>query len=474
MTPFEEFQREEYGKIAEAHFKTIESISAFFRYYLILMALPLTLVGAFVTVAARATVQAGVLEQLMRSAKSSVGLVFIVIGVLGFFIMLYVVHLRFDALLYARTVNAIRKFFYDKADEGFLQKARMRTLPQTAFAPPYYEKAIFTPVVIVFAIFNTLYLYLGWIFVVDRGAAFLPGEAVFNPPIDLLLVSAVFFATHIVAYRRDADNRETQYLRRSSIGIDIDGVLNRHRQHFAAVLKAKGGPDINPDTIVFLPVRDDPSLGVTRAQEIEVFNSPEYWTDMIPDPEAGYYVRALRDMGLEIHLVTNRPWPDLRRVDKDDRPKVNRSWSSTTQKIISRCSEIERLWLTFICMSLRSKPAIEVLTKDWLRRHDIPFDSLTIERSVSTDGVHHSLSTKSRVQIAQKHALKFFVEDDWESAYRLAFICDVVFLIRHPYNEAMPTREDLFRKGRLTEPLPGNVVVVDGWSKIHRAIKQLM
>ena len=76
--------------------------------------------------------------------------------------------------------------------------------------------------------------------------------------------------------------------------------------------------------------------------------------------------------------------------------------------------------------------------------------------------------------MAQKNALKFFVEDDWESAFRLAFICDVVFLIRHPYNEAMLTRKDLFGKGPFSEKLPGNVVVVDNWAEIHRAIKQLM
>jgi hypothetical protein len=74
--------------------------------------------------------------------------------------------------------------------------------------------------------------------------------------------------------------------------------------------------------------------------------------------------------------------------------------------------------------------------------------------------VHHSLSTTGRVQVAQNHALKFFVEDDWESAYRLAFICDIVFLIRHPYNDAMRTRNDLFGKRPFTEKMPGNVMLL--------------
>jgi len=472
MTPFQEFQMEEYGKIAEAHFKTIESISAFFRYYLILMAVPLSLVGAFVAVASRAPMTDG-LERLFSGAKSSVGIVFAAIGIIGFFLMSYVASLRFDALLYARTVNAIRKFFYDGGDEGFMLKARMRTLPQNAFEPPYFED-FFLPVVLVFAFFNSVYLYLGWIFVADRGSAFLPGDAVLRPPLAAVAVCGTFFIVHLIAYGRDAKRRESAYLQRGSIGVDIDGVLNRHRQHFASTLSRNGGPTIDPDAIVFLPVRDTPSLGVTRQQEVNVFNSPEYWLDMIADPEASHYVRALKEMGLKIHLVSNRPWPDLRRLHHTERARLKQKWNSEAQRLVSGWSPFANLWATLVYISLASRPVIELFTKAWLKEHEIPFDSLTIERSLSADGVHHSTDTKSRVQVARKHSLKFFVEDDWDSAFRLAFVCDVVFLIRHPYNEAIATRKDLFGKGSFTEALPTNVIVVDGWADIHRAIRRLM
>ena len=43
--PFEKFLLEEYSNIAQAHFKSIETISTFFRYYLLIMSIPLSAVA---------------------------------------------------------------------------------------------------------------------------------------------------------------------------------------------------------------------------------------------------------------------------------------------------------------------------------------------------------------------------------------------------------------------------------------------
>jgi uncharacterized HAD superfamily protein len=268
--------------------------------------------------------------------------------------------------------------------------------------------------------------------------------------------------------------RETQYLQRGSIGIDIDGVLNRHRHHFAAILSEIGGPRIDPDAIVTLPVSDTAALGVTREHETAVFNSTKYWVDMPPANEASKYVSALRNLGLGIHIVSNRPWPLLPGKDKKIDQRLNCRWLSTAQEILSKRRWFENFSSTFPYISFRTRPAIELITRDWLRRQRIPFDSLTIERGIGKAGVHQPRATANRVQLSHKHSLKFFVEDDWEAAYRLAYICDVVFLIKHPYNEEIARTKDLFGKSYFTEDLPGNVIKVDGWRDVYHAIKRLL
>jgi len=41
---------------------------------------------------------------------------------------------------------------------------------------------------------------------------------------------------------------------------------------------------------------------------------------------------------------------------------------------------------------------------------------------------------RNRFYVARKKGIRFFVEDDLEKAIKLAYICDVVFLLDHPYN----------------------------------------
>jgi hypothetical protein len=50
---FSDFQKSEYDHIAEAHFKAIEAITFFFRYYLLVMSLPATLFAVLFAFAGR-------------------------------------------------------------------------------------------------------------------------------------------------------------------------------------------------------------------------------------------------------------------------------------------------------------------------------------------------------------------------------------------------------------------------------------
>jgi uncharacterized HAD superfamily protein len=62
--------------------------------------------------------------------------------------------------------------------------------------------------------------------------------------------------------------------------------------------------------------------------------------------------------------------------------------------------------------------------------------------------------------MARYYNLRFFVEDDLEKAVKMAYICDVVFLVDHPYNQQVA-------------PLPKNIQRVTTWDEIYNEVKKL-
>lgn len=157
QSEFAEFQKSEYEHIAEAHFKSIEAISYFFRYYLLVMSLPITVLAALFGIASRDT-------NFDRTAVSLIGLAspfLFAVGIVGFCMMVYIVNMKMDAVLYSRVVNSIRKFFYVRHDADYTNKFRMRLLPQTTSEPTYRDIA-FWFVILAFAILDVLYLGVGF------------------------------------------------------------------------------------------------------------------------------------------------------------------------------------------------------------------------------------------------------------------------------------------------------------------------
>ena len=69
--------------------------------------------------------------------------------------------------------------------------------------------------------------------------------------------------------------------------------------------------------------------------------------------------------------------------------------------------------------------------------------------------------------MARQRKYRFFVEDDWEKAAKLAYICDVVVLIDQPYNRP---NVGLGRDGR---DHPSNVVRAQSWDELYRVIRRL-
>lgn len=432
----EDFLLAEYNNIAAAYFNTVTTIAAFFRNYLVVVGLPIPILGF-------------VLTQLTKSdATFSLppGLAFMVlvfgaaIGCLGLGLMLYVVNLRLDALLYARTVNGIRKYFYDKSPEEYHSELQMRVLPRSVTQPRYWEWRYFGPVIVVFAILNTLYPFtaITWFVIPHCGQSF------FNAWYYTIVIPACFFLFHLVSYWYLVHRRETAYLRKFIIGADIDGVLNTHRDTFCTMLfTLLHKQNIFAHQITKIPVHDCPGLGVTEADEHAIFNHPSYWRALQPTDRVAEVIKKLRNVfGFQIILFTHRPWPEPKTFPRGREEEYREIW----------CREFLSFWGSSI-----GPGVIRTLTDQWLMQHGIVYDKLVVEKG-NVHTADPSVRTRNRFTLSERWEIRIFVEDDLFKAIKIANICEVVFLMDHPYNR--------------TDNLPRNVIRVSGWEDIYEYIRQ--
>lgn len=431
---------QEYENIAAAHFKTIDTLTAFFKNYLLIMSVPITVAVAILPNASTGIAILNGLGPWVLTLVAAVGLL----------VFFYVANLRMDAILYARTINALRKYFYDQLDEDLETRLFTRVLPQTQSQPAYHEMHYFWPVAATFALIDGAYLSLAAFMWMGMPAA--PTQSDFGW---IAGVFTVWALAHFFGYWVLAWYRETYYLRNRCVGIDLDGVVNNHAEHFCHRLAILRNIDLKPGNITTLPVRDC-GQGVSRDDEIAVFNDPRYWTDMPAMEGAAESVAKLTTaLGYKVIAFTQRGWPDVSRLTPTEKRDVEAAWERELRRLVPGSGVAH--WIR--CRV--SKPAIERLTREWLDTHGFPRNmELVVEGG--TESIRHPQARKrNRFHISQKKRVKFFVEDDLEKARKLAYICDVVFLINHPYNEAGDA------------PLPGNVVRVGSWAELYKRARQL-
>ena len=278
------------------------------------------------------------------------------------------------------------------------------------------------------------------------------------------------------------------------VGVDIDGVLNRHREHFCDLLKEHTGKVVDPDSITGIPLHEYPVFNVTRADERTVFNDPGYWTEMPPLDGAYENLRRLGNgLKLKVRMFSHRPWPDLTLLTEEQRRAATHDWRKKASESIvdafgnrSTMSTLKRLrlrlwgvtnpdlgnglisWTTYPfrwAINRAGTSPIQEITDCWLRKYDLLHDSFLLEKGNENvaDPQGH---VRNRFYFARVKKLRFFVEDDWEKAAKLAYICDVVFLLNHPYNQPEPSL------GRKEADLPNNVVAVDSWDEIYKEIRR--
>jgi len=204
-----EFMLREYQHIANAFFNLQDKANDWFRTYVTLYGLPLTVLVAIIGVSSD-----GIDISLLMLPDVVSGLLLIV-SMLGFFIAMMIVSMRMEMILYARTINAVRRYFAE-VDSSTLRKGQHQVvdfliLPTSDTVPPFYEpwRATFWQVLFIgFLNSLTAFLALANLFAVGWFCALWP--------------SLMYFFTHWLLYWAIARRREDSWRPRygSSLGVE--------------------------------------------------------------------------------------------------------------------------------------------------------------------------------------------------------------------------------------------------------------
>jgi uncharacterized HAD superfamily protein len=480
---FLDFLLKEYDNIANAHFKSNENITNFFKSYLVIISFPLTLFTALFNL--------NLIKDFINYNTENIklpilvlGIFFVIISLVGFAIYLYSLNIHFDGIFYARTINGIRKYFFDhEQSHGIQVKHKYRVLPQSTALPSYRDFQFFGPIIFAFCVINFSYFFIATHLIGYYLAKikYLDGVIKYESNVFwyLLVGSILWLFIHLCTYLSAGNRREFSYLRSNYIGVDIDGVLNKHREQFCDFLQKNTGKELLPEEITHIPVRDIPNKNITQDDEIAVFNDPNYWIKMPPQDDAAKILKKLSNsLSLKIYIFTLRPWPDVTVEETKIKewkkasefyahevlgPKIMRFIKYPFYKIVKVFPPkiLIILLITFFQfigrISWKYFP-MEKITRSWLKDNGIIYDHLFLERT-SENVSDPSAKVFNRFYISRNIPIRFFVEDDVNKAIKLSFICDFVFLIQHPYNK--------------TSNVPNNVIPVKDWNELYKKIKEL-
>lgn len=414
---FQKFNAKEYDMLKDAHFQTSQKITTFFQYAILIFSAPLVLLTSD------------------SIKKSLLGLVFLFIGVVGYFVMLYLSQLRAESLLYARAINQIRKNTYNelysinkdiyKVNQSIILLAQDRK-------PKYFDISQFVYIVIVLGLFDSFYFSFGIFTLLP-----LPGiycNWMLTNHLLITILSVIFWlALHIISYKLISNYNEngSAYFKRI-IGVDIDGVLNKHEEQFVRIYNhifqtQNCKNKLEACSITTLPVSK--SGIIKRDDEHRVFRTREYWDTMPENDDCSIYLtqKIKKELGYKVFIFTRRSW----------KVRYKLSGEEIGYSIVNG-------------------------TKMWLKEKNLLYDKIYFEKgSADMPVTAFGAKYRTRYYYSAKYNIKYFIEDDIYNAERLSHICKYVFLINHTYN----LNESI--------ELPFNVIRVYSWREILDKINEL-
>jgi hypothetical protein len=154
-----DFLLAEYENIAKAFFNAYEITARWFKYYLIILATPFSIIALIY--------HNGNVEFDLFKLPNTIAILIFMSGLLCTFVSCIIINSRMDAILYARTVNGIRKYFVDQEkinSEGKQLKniEEYLVLPTDVNKPPFLETTgELSMLVALMTTTNSLYLGIG-------------------------------------------------------------------------------------------------------------------------------------------------------------------------------------------------------------------------------------------------------------------------------------------------------------------------
>jgi uncharacterized HAD superfamily protein len=469
---FDEFQLEEYKNISSAHFESNKQIEAFFRYFLLIASAPAIIIVWF---GKDETILSNLMDgnHFHLTLFSASFLIFI--SIIGIFSCFYIISFRLDSILYARTINGIRKYFYNKSDCP--NESHYRVLPKQTNQPKYRQFHTFSIIVYCIAIINASYFSLGTRLFASIGDTFfedyLPvGILINNYNLTWTVICfALIFLFQILYYILISNYRNYSYMKSLVIGIDIDGVLNKQRETFCTVLLEETGKTLRAEEITKIPVHLMNSE-ITREDEFKVFNKVSYWERQVPvDDKIGLIIDELKNrFGYKIKIFTYRPWPDLSYLPEDLRKSILNKWWNINHYQGQMPKIISSNRFLFKWYNQKHKfLAITKITKKWLKKYKISYNSLLVEKAaIDVESARFYFfgrpknNYKNRFYYSRKESYRYFIEDDVRNAIKLAANCEYVFLMNHPYNQET-----------INSTIPKNIIRVNNWNEIKEHIREL-
>lgn len=188
---FSDFLLSEYDHISNAHFEMTKQVSLFLRYYLLIMSAP-----AFIF-----TIYGKDVDSLRKiltgqdfGISNYIAYFCLLISIIGLLVCMYMIKLKHNGILYARTVNGIRNYFYSQKNLGEAQSTVI-VLPIITSKPKYFNTS-FLPIVTIFALIDSFYFYL---FFLIKALSY------------DLVYSCAFFLLHIFSYMLISFLREKKH-----------------------------------------------------------------------------------------------------------------------------------------------------------------------------------------------------------------------------------------------------------------------
>ena len=197
-----EFMLKEYEHLAAAYFNSHDITAKWVKYYLVILATPFSLI-AFIYKDKPQDFNLFVLP-------ITLSILICLVGFIGLLISFIILNTRLDTTLYARAVNGVRRYFWDRAREKkiAINESLYRVLPDDVKVPKFIKMSDLTWLIIMMIAANSFYLSISIPQILAHYSAldkYIP--KMFQFAFWVIVVTVV----HIVYYYKMASKKENTY-----------------------------------------------------------------------------------------------------------------------------------------------------------------------------------------------------------------------------------------------------------------------